>query len=255
MLKFQIFLGNRMYFPNTSNYKEFYDIYLGIAVREQLDLVSLTKGDLNSFIFPCLKFYKKLLNKIFEKLDFVDSFLQIIDIIDPRIIICKKYSSIVHLSKLSSNLVTPNELQNYDNEFRELRNFDMENFNIKNVETFWVQLSKIKTEVGELKFPLLPKFVLNVLCVPNSSANVERIFPQINLNKTKIRNLLKVDTRNGILYAKDLLKFQNVPGQCYKFEPSDEAPSIRYKKLNLKQMAIGRGHNDEEIGRSRKRSC
>lgn len=47
------------------------------------------------------------------------------------------------------------------------------------------------------------------MTLPHSSANVERIFSQVNLNKTKIRNSLDNETIVGILYSKDYLKLNH----------------------------------------------
>lgn len=55
-------------------------------------------------------------------------------------------------------------------------------------------------------FPVLTKFIKHILDLPHSSANVERVFSQVNLNKNKYRNRLLRDSMEGILYTKDYLK-------------------------------------------------
>ena len=42
-----------------------------------------------------------------------------------------------------------------------------------------------------------------LLCFPHSSASVERVFSQVNLMKTKVRNSLNTDSFNGMLHAKN----------------------------------------------------
>lgn len=62
-------------------------------------------------------------------------------------------------------------------------------------------------------FPLLAQFVQNLLTLPHSSANVERLFSSINLMKTKIRNRLTTDTLTGLLFTKSGLKTNSEPTQ------------------------------------------
>lgn len=62
-------------------------------------------------------------------------------------------------------------------------------------------------------FPLLAQFAQNLLTLPHSSANVERLFSAINLMKTKIRNRLHTDTLTGLLYTKSGLKKNREPSQ------------------------------------------
>jgi hypothetical protein len=63
-------------------------------------------------------------------------------------------------------------------------------------------------------FSNLSKFVLNVLTLPHSSANVERVFSQINLLKTDQRNRLGTETLVGILHTKALTK----QSSCFEFK-------------------------------------
>lgn len=63
----------------------------------------------------------------------------------------------------------------------------------------------LKSNIGEMEFPLLMKLVNYLIVLPYSSAYVERIFSCINLNKTKIRNRLGTETLTGIPHSKNNL--------------------------------------------------
>lgn len=54
--------------------------------------------------------------------------------------------------------------------------------------------------------------------MPHSSANVERVFSTVNLNKTKNRNRIENSTLEGILYTKAYLSLAGQ--QCFNFEES-----------------------------------
>jgi len=71
---------------------------------------------------------------------------------------------------------------------------DFEDLNNCNVIEFWkVNLSTVRGD-GYLQYPLLSKFVSLCFILPHSSACVERVFSQINLNKTKSRNRFSTET-------------------------------------------------------------
>ena len=52
---------------------------------------------------------------------------------------------------------------------------------------------------GEIKFPILGYFVKSLLCLPHSNADVERIFSQVTLIKTKKWNRLKTTTLGSLI--------------------------------------------------------
>lgn len=62
---------------------------------------------------------------------------------------------------------------------------------------------------------------LKLFSLPHSSATVERVFSQMNLNKTKVRNALREKTLNGILHSKEVLGDNSAnPAKkpCYEFQ-------------------------------------
>lgn len=100
-------------------------------------------------------------------------------------------------------------IQLVDSEWRQIRNIDFKNLSLlesTDVQIFWQRILSLKNCDGTLCFPLMNYIVWTVLTMPVSTANVERIFSQINLNKTKTRNKLQTETLNGILLTKDYLK-------------------------------------------------
>lgn len=67
---------------------------------------------------------------------------------------------------------------------------------------FWTEVGNLKRGDNTPAFPLLTQFVFDLLCLPHSSACVERIFSTINLNRTKVRNRLNTETLTSILHTK-----------------------------------------------------
>jgi len=83
---------------------------------------------------------------------------------------------------------------------------------------FWKNVYNLKSNIGEMAFPLLMKLVNYLIVLPHSSACVERIFSCINLNKTKIR--LGAEILTGIVHSKNILNTQNK--LCHDFEITSE---------------------------------
>lgn len=68
-----------------------------------------------------------------------------------------------------------------------------------------------------MTFKILSKFVLNLLSLPHLNADNERLFSQVNLIKTKIRNKVVISTVTGVLLAKQSVT--NNDSDCTTYEP------------------------------------
>ena len=80
-------------------------------------------------------------------------------------------------------------------------------------EIFWSKVGSLRQMDNNLMFPNLSKFMQSVLCLPHSSATVERVFSAINRMKTKTRNRLSTETLTGLLHTKQLIKGKS----CFDF--------------------------------------
>ena len=81
----------------------------------------------------------------------------------------------------------------------------------------------------------MSSFMLNLLCLPHSSATVERVFSSINRMKNKLRNKLSTETLCGLLHSKRLISGAN----CHNFydEIMKGMTSDKYKKNCVAQEA------------------
>lgn len=123
----------------------------------------------------------------------------------------KKGDSIIPLAKHFPNLIAENELQLIDNEWRLLRNIEIDMNNTLDIEKFGIK--KICYGDETPMFPVLTKFVFDMLILPHSSANVERVFSNINIMKTDERNKLSSASIVGHLHTKTFLKTRKA--HCY----------------------------------------
>ncbi|XP_045468402.1 uncharacterized protein LOC123676520 [Harmonia axyridis] len=93
----------------------------------------------------------------------------------------------------------------------------------EDIDIFWGKLQKYTNEMGVFEFQNLSQFVLNILSLPHSNAECERVFSKINLVKTKSRNKLITNTINGCLLTSQCVKKD---GNCVDFTPTQNISSI-----------------------------
>ncbi|CAD7085336.1 unnamed protein product [Hermetia illucens] len=193
-------------------------IYLGIKVECFLITNEINVIEIDTFKNKCRNFYIEAVLQILKRFDLNNSFFRNLSIIAPDNVYACTYKSIAPLLQQVPRLLADN-IQEIDSEYRTLINFVKDKEQILDIEEFWRMVARI--EIGnEQAFPNLVKLVFAILSFPHSSANVERVFSQVNLMKTKIRNRLENATIKACLQTKGLLKLQN--SDCTNFKVTTE---------------------------------
>ena len=93
--------------------------------------------------------------------------------------------------------------------------------------------SNFPTDQEILRFPVIEKMTKAFLCFPHSNAEVEHLFSQVVLIKTKNRNKLKIPTLDALLMAK-----QGLPHECTLFDLSSDMLRLMNKDIFLTQVLI-----------------
>ncbi|KAB0790114.1 hypothetical protein PPYR_15565, partial [Photinus pyralis] len=143
------------------------------------------------------------------RFDFNDRVLSQLSILSPKNVLSKKNSSIAPLAAHFPNLISENDLQKLDNEWRLLGNTKLNVDPDVSIEEFWNTVENMRYGDDSPMFPVLTKFVFDILIFPHSSANVERTFSDVNLLKTNRRNKLSTSSIVGNLHAKTYLRRRN----------------------------------------------
>ncbi|KAL6484562.1 hypothetical protein MHYP_G00066070 [Metynnis hypsauchen] len=71
----------------------------------------------------------------------------------------------------------------------------------KNTVGFWSEIWKFRDAADNNPFQELAMAAVSVLSLPQSKAEVERLFSQMSVVKTKLRNRMSLETLNSILYV------------------------------------------------------
>lgn len=72
---------------------------------------------------------------------------------------------------------------------------------------------------GNLQFDVLGKFALEILALPLSNADAERIFSKVNLVKRKTRCRLQTQTVKSLIAISE---YGSMQGGCNNFEPDED---------------------------------
>lgn len=222
-------LVENVQFKNSNNYLDNDLIYLGGKIHAYIDRCGISGQTKKEFTNNCLLFYVEAATQIYKRFPLQKyKVVQKLKFLNPKVVFDGTVTSITSLAYEFPNIIQDSQLNELDNEFRLLQcESDLKNIAVdKDVEfnVFWKKVSETQRGDGTFMFPTLSKFVKSMLCLPHSSANVERIFSTINLIKTKQRNRCSTDTLEGLLYAKNCFK----KSCCYKFETTPD----HYKLFN-----------------------
>jgi len=191
---------------DPQNYLPLEEIYMGAKILAILHNKRFDNQQLHVLRTRCLSFYVEGAKQIRKRYDFDNTVLKMLEVLDPETVRGGSVPSIIDLCVAFPNLISEEKFQTIDNEWRLLRNTKISCDKYSTIEEFWSYVSELKYSDGHLMFNTLGPFILNLLCLPHSSANVERIFSQINLMKTQQRNKLCTKSIIGLLHTKTYLK-------------------------------------------------
>lgn len=91
---------------------------------------------------------------------------------------------------------------------------------LKDTLSFWAEVNDYTMSTGAKKFPNLSSLAVSLLSLPYSNASIERIFSQMNVVHSKLRNRLSVRSVEAILQIRYGLALQSL--NCSTFVPSSE---------------------------------
>lgn len=198
-------------YKDPHNFLPLNEIYLGVKIAISID--KLDSSQVHILRTRCLDFLIEGAVQINQRFDFNNAILKNMTLINPVTILKGKNDSIIPLVKNFPNIIHENDFQALDNEWRLLRNTKIECSVEICADEFWNKIEKLCYADNKPMFPLLTKFVFNMLSLPHSSANVERIFSQVNLLKTNQRNKLCTASIVGLLHTKNYIDSKNL--NCY----------------------------------------
>ena len=209
---------------NSINHVPLSQIYLGVEVAKILVLqeyTALNKGDLQHFFQRCQNFYVELCCQLKKRLPLDNEVLKQLKFLDPQTVVTGSVQSIANIASRFPNVVSPENLQRLDQEWREFI-YDDEISSLVDrcagvpTEVFWAEVARSNSE----KYQNLLAFIKVMFTIPVSNADSERVFSQVNLIKTVHRNRFSVEGVASLIFVKEGVK--NEADSCAHFKPSQE---------------------------------
>ncbi|KAK3869381.1 hypothetical protein Pcinc_025308 [Petrolisthes cinctipes] len=218
-------------------------IYLGAKVGMTLSQQhNIPPHAIKEFKQNCLAFYIEGATQIRTRFAFNDVSFKQLEALDPRVVKDKSLPSLAPLMSSFPTLVNDNDIQNVDNEWQLLRQTELVNEGCSTPLKFWLLVRDAKSGNGDPMFPNLSRLMLNLLCLPHSSATVERVFSAVNRQKTKLRNRLSIKTLSGILHTKRLLEDKS----CFNFPISTKMVHMMQSEIYKKECAATGNADDSD---------
>jgi hypothetical protein len=118
-------LPHQIHVKDPQNCKSWDSIYLGARVTEYILNHNLSTEQLHILRARCIDFYIEGAIQIQNRFDFCSTVLQNMGLLNPHVIFNEDRESIMPLATHFPNLVTKNNLQALDLEWRQLRNSNL----------------------------------------------------------------------------------------------------------------------------------
>ena len=201
------------------------------------DVQQQLEHDLEIVKENCKAFLKVLITQVESRLTFHLSVYGKLSLLSPKCILNKtKKPKFCDLPLL--HVIPVETWSMVENQYKKITLTDWSEFFEKNKEEhlsfkFWGMVSTYST--GEKIFPFreLALYALDCFCLPVSNVEVEKIFSQMALVKTKLRNNMNTDTLSSMLRIRQAIH-QN--GCCTNFEPTrDMLALFTYAIYNTKK--------------------
>lgn len=166
----------------------------------------------------CVSFIVKLISQLRQRLPDNLETLQKIELLSVQYARSALKNQITPL--LESMLVPPALIGKIEYQWTAINLIDWKS---TTTTEFWIEVSKYRDALDTNPFEELSKFAISMLVLPHSNADVERVFSQMNIVKSKIRNKMKPEMVNSILTIRAGLKRTN--HTCHDYELPDSVVS------------------------------
>ena len=213
---------------NSSLHKPINQIYLGAKLHSLFQTPEyVSNADMITDIrLRCRTFLIGLCQEIRKRFDLNNKLWMLTRYLHPRQVMDPTArSNMPSLSDLMDQLPRISNIydkQAVDNEWRNVQFYKFPD-HLKDLKhdtsQFYTHLMTIKDDMGHFQYRTFATFALNVLALPTSNADVERLFSKLNLIKRKQRNCLNMNTVKSLMTLSEISLQQ---GDCRTFEPSLE---------------------------------
>uniref|UniRef100_A0A1X7T7Q7 HAT C-terminal dimerisation domain-containing protein n=1 Tax=Amphimedon queenslandica TaxID=400682 RepID=A0A1X7T7Q7_AMPQE len=155
--------------------------------------IAQIENDIMGLLHHVQLFYIEAAKQIKIWFPIEDLILKSLIVLNPSAINSNSSQEVISLAHSFPNIINDTELHN---EWREIQFLDPNDLPLCSamttidVDSFWGKCKMTKTSAEEHRFLTVSKLMTSLLSLPHSNADVERIFSQVVLMKTKPWNCL-----------------------------------------------------------------
>lgn len=206
---------------NNSLYLPLSEIFIGEKVKQYFssDDNDLSTAEMNKFRETCRDFWIEGSEYAIKKLPLNDTLLKNLQWLTPGMQNYELLEQVLAVGKKLPQVVPAEQLPTLQEEFLDYCTSTLPQGLEQDVPKYWHFIESIKdiARSDVSRYPLLSKLAKAILIIPHGNADIERMFSQLGLNKTKLRNRLGTDTLTSLLTLQI-----NIEESCSDFNPSKE---------------------------------
>ncbi|CAB3242970.1 unnamed protein product [Arctia plantaginis] len=203
---------------NEKHFKNLEDAYFGLGVQRQISSSNMLPELVIDLKERCRKFIIKACVGIRKRYSLNDPVMAAVSLLDPDNCVdtSKRPESLQRIFELLPRLVPKclNEQQQIDDQWRKLPSLINKVDSSQAPDVFWNQI------LPKEDFSKLANFMLEILSLPNSNAECERKFSEINDIKTRKRNRLITNTIKGNILARQSILRNSA--NCIDYNPNEK---------------------------------
>ena len=188
----------RLKYSEVSNHLLEEDLFIGDSTRALIIHQEENEGEVvKEFYSGVIKFYSGFVKKLLKVFDFKSQVLSTLAFLEPTASQKISTSSFDRIADIIPITFDRNLVK------LEYREFVIDEELDPSVETdavqFWVNVSHMKSPMGELKYQNLATLALKLLLIPVSNADSERVFSLVRRVKTNYRSSLSTETLSALI--------------------------------------------------------
>ena len=184
-------------------------------------------------------FYEAFVKKLIKVFPFKSKTFQLLSILDPENVLSVSVSSI-------DELCTTFAVSCEDEVKMQFRDFSADSEAMPaSTETdavqYWLRIKSMKSSTGELMYKELANAVLQLLAIPVSNADGERVFSLVRRVQTDFRSSMSTETLSS------LVRFHfNNSGKCCEFRRYPDSFLLKAKTCAMERNLSRRGNAQPE---------
>ncbi|KAK3931257.1 Zinc finger protein 862 [Frankliniella fusca] len=214
-------------------FKPLNQLFFGLGVQQQLDSPACMAHPpmIEQFKAKCRTFMLASCSAMRKRYEFGDQAMAQMRLVSPAVSTSSgpdQPPTMLDLARLLPRCVPPDTetLQQLEEEWRALPRLSIPAEAkpcLKEADQFWHVMLTATDECGELLLKIMHRSALNILSLPHSNAECERIFSKVNRIKTHLRNRLVVPTVLGCMVASQSVRRGG--SCCTSFRPDADLKS------------------------------